>query len=240
MSWDLLAYGCVLCCPENRMFPWSPKAMRAGPLLVWGQEGGVAFPLHTGHLHGQRGVPGTSMTPAPSGHLLEKQTLRPHPGEPRSAFSQDIDPKVDSCAWSRVGSSVLAKAPWPALHPSPATFCSHPVTSWQGFALGRPKPLEWPPFYWSAYRDLLKFLECLGNSGFNPSDFSISDIRRSRAFCPHGAVLLGVGTSCWRVWPGQEFLVGAVGGLEVGAPIFKLENTENITFIISTFSKCTV
>ena len=37
----------------------------------------------------QRVVPGTSIAPASSGSLLEIQILRPHPGKPEPAFSQD-------------------------------------------------------------------------------------------------------------------------------------------------------
>lgn len=35
---------------------------------------------------------------------------RPHPGESESAFSQEVDPKVDSYAQLRLEGSVLAKA----------------------------------------------------------------------------------------------------------------------------------
>lgn len=77
---------------------------------MWGKEGGVAFPLYPGHLNCRRGIPGTSITPALSGRLLAGQSLRPHPGELASAFSQGIDLKVDAYARSRVGSSVLEKA----------------------------------------------------------------------------------------------------------------------------------
>lgn len=150
-----------------------------------GKEGGVAFCLFPGHPNCHRGVPAASITPASSGRLLERQNLRPHPGA-----LEEIDPMVDCCPRCRVGSSVLQKAIWPALHPLPPTFCSLLVTFCLGFAPGRPRPLEWPPFYWSAYWDLFKFLECLGNSGFSASDFSVSDVRWSRACCPHWGVQL--------------------------------------------------
>lgn len=94
----------------------------------------------------------------------------------------------------------------PARHSSPAIFCSHPVTSWQGFALGRPRLLKWPLFYWSAYWDLLKFLKCLESSGLNPSDFSISEVWLSRAGAPH----LGV----WGVW--GVMLEGVAGAGIIG------------------------
>ena len=48
----------------------------------------MEFHLHSGHLEWERVVPGTSIIPPSSGHLLQVQILRPHPGEP--AFSQGL------------------------------------------------------------------------------------------------------------------------------------------------------
>lgn len=107
---------------ESGMLPWSLQPMKIASRLGRGMWCGVSSPFWPLGV-GKSGPWDQHHTPS-SGHLLQVQILRPHPGEP--AFSQGL--------WL-ILCSVWSEKPCPG---ESCLSCSATITItfWQGFVLG--------------------------------------------------------------------------------------------------------